>query len=80
MVERFGARFRHVFIEAGVDLRCSRYEDGDTDVSFDDASGASVERRVGEMRSLAHEVFVNQGDMSTVGRWAVQLVRRIGKE
>ncbi len=80
MVERFGARFRHVFIEAGADVRCSRYEDGDTDVSFDDASGASVERRVNEMRSLAHEVFLNQGDMSTVARWAGQLVRRIGKE
>ena len=80
MVERFGTRFRHVFIEAGADVRCSRYEDGDTDVCFDDASGASVERRVGEMRSLAHEVFVNQGDMSTVARWAGQLVGRIGKE
>ena len=80
MVERFGARFRHVFIEAGADVRCSRYENGDTDVSFGDASGASVERRVGEMRSLAHEVFVNQGDMSAVARWAGQLVRRIGKE
>ena len=32
------------------------------------------------MRSLAHEVFVNQGDMSAVARWAGQLVRRIGKE
>ena len=80
MVERYGTRFRHVFIEAGAGVRCSRYEDGDTDVSFDDASSASVERRVNEMRSLAHEVFVNQGDMSTVGRWAGQLVRRIGRD
>ena len=80
MVEQFGACFRHVFIDAGTDVRCSRYEDGDSDVSFEDASGASVERRVGEMRALAHEVFVNQGDMSTVGRWAGQLVRRIGKK
>ena len=74
MVERFGIRFRHVFIDAGADVRCSRYEDADSDVSFDDASGAVVERRVGEMRSLAHEVFVNQGDMSTVERWADQLL------
>ena len=80
MVERFGARFRHVFIEAGADVRCSRYEDGDTDVSFDDASGASVERRVGEMRSLAHEVFVNQGGQSAVERWADQFVRCIGEK
>ena len=80
MVERFGACFRHVYIDAGVDIRCSRYEDdGDSDVGFDDASGASVERRVGEMRSLAHEVFVNQGDRSAVERWADQLTSRIDK-
>ena len=79
MVERFGAGFRHVFIEAGSDVRCSRYEDGETDVSFDDASGALVERRVGEMRSLAHEVFVNQGDLSAVERWAGRLASRIEK-
>ena len=79
MVERFGACFRHVYIDAGVDIRCSRYEDGDSDVGFDDASGASVERRVGEMRSLAHEVFVNQGDQLAVERWADQLTSRIDK-
>ena len=80
MVERFGIRFRHVFIDAGTDVRCSRYEDGDRDVSFDDASGAVVERRVGEMRSLAHEVFVNQVDKSAVERWADRLLSRAGAE
>ena len=79
MVEQFGARFQHVFIDARADVRCARYEDGDSDVSFDDASGASVERRVAEMRSLAHGVFVNQGDQSAVERWADQLSSRIGK-
>lgn len=78
-VERFGAHFRHVFIDAGMDVRCTRYEDRDSDVSFDDASGASVERRVSEMRSLAHEVFVNQGDKSAVERWADQLTSLISK-
>ena len=76
MVERFGARFRHVFIDAGTDVRCSRYEEGGSDVSFDDACGAVVERRVGELRSLAHEVLVNQGDRSAVERWADQLASR----
>ena len=80
MVERFGIRFRHVFIDAAADVRCSRYEDGDGDVSFDDASGAVVERRVGEMRSLAHEVFANQGDKSAVERWADRLLSRAGGE
>ena len=80
MVERFGGGFLHVFIEAGADVRCSRYEEGDPDVSFDDASGALVERRVGEMRSLAHEVFVNQADLSAVERWAGRLMSRIDKK
>ena len=80
MVERFGIRFRHVFIDAAADVRCSRYEDADSDVSFDVASGAVVERRVGEMRSLAHEVFVNQGDKSAVERWADRLLSRAGEE
>ena len=77
MVERFGASFRHVFINAGTDVRCSRYKDGDGDVTFDEASGAEVERRVGELRSLAHEVLVNQGAKSAVERWADQLASRI---
>ena len=80
LVERFGARFRHVFIDAGTDVRCSRYEDRDGDVSFGDASGAVVERRVDEMRSLAHEVFVNQGDKSAVERRADQLLSRTGEK
>ena len=80
MVEQFGVHFRHVFIEAGADVRCSRYEAGDSDASFEIASGASVERRVGEMRSLAHEVFVNQGDLSAVERWAGRLASRIDRK
>ena len=72
--------FRHVFIDAAADVRCSRYEDADSDVSFDDASGAVVERRVGEMRSLAHEVFVNQVDKSAVERWADRLLSRARKK
>ena len=80
MVERFGSGFRHVFIDAGADVRCSRYQAGGSDVSFEIASGALVERRVGEMQSLAHEVFVNRGDKSAVERWTGQFVRRIGKK
>ena len=77
MAERFGASFRHVFIDAGRDVRRSRYEGGDGGGAFDDASGAMVERRVGELRALAHEVFVNQGAESAVERRADQLASRI---
>ena len=77
MVEQFGACFRHVYIDAGAEVRCSRYEAGESDMSFEDASGAVVERRVGEMRSLAHEIFPNQGDKLAVECWADQLASRI---
>ena len=80
LVERFGAHFRHVFVEAGANLRRSRYGDGASSVSFDDASGAAVEQRVGELRSLAHEVFVNQDDRPALDRWADRLLHRLDEK
>ena len=77
LVERFGTRFRHVFINAGAGRRRSRCEDG---ASFEAASSAAVERRVGELRSLAHEVFVNQGDRPAVERWSDRLLHRLDEE
>ena len=74
MVEHFGAGFRHVFIDAGADLRCSRYAAGDGGVSFNDASNAAVEHRVGELRPLAHEVFINEDELSAVDCKADQLL------
>ena len=75
--EHFGAGFLHVFIDANSDLRCSRYECANGGVSFCQASDAAVERRVGELRPLAHEVFVNEGDMGRIEWKADQLVSRV---
>ena len=75
MVERFGAGFRHVFIDAGADVRGARHEGGNA--AFEDASGAAVERRVDELRSLVDEVFVNQGDMLAVERQADRFPARV---
>ena len=74
MVERFGTDFRHVFIDADANLRCSRYEAGNCGTSFHHASSAAVERRVGELRLFAHEVFINEADMSAIDRKADQLL------
>ena len=74
MVERFGAAFRHVFVDAGADIRRSRYAKEGDGVSFDEASSAPVECRVCELRSLAHEIFVNEADMSAIDRKADQVV------
>ena len=80
MVERLGAAFRHVFIDAGATLRRSRYGERDGGVSFDEASSAAVEHCVCELRSLAHEVFVNEADISEVDRKADQLLAEIVPE
>ena len=80
MVEQFGAGFRHVFVDAETDVRRSRYEDGGSDVGFEDASGAVVERRVAELRALADEVFLNQGERSAIEGWADRLLSRVARK
>ena len=79
MVERFGSGFRHVFIDADADLRCSRYEEGNSRVSFDEASSALVERRVAALRPLAQEVIVNEDDKSALDRRADQLLSHVDR-
>ena len=73
MVERFGARFFHVYIDATEEMRRMRFSRRDGDVGFDKTSNAEVERRVGEMMSLAHDVFVNDGDKSDIERYAERI-------
>ena len=70
MVERFGARFFHAYIDAPEETRRMRFELRDGDVCFDKTSNAEVERRVDELRSSAHDVFVNDGDMPDIERYA----------
>ena len=74
MAEKFGDGFLHVFVDADSEVRCARYEDKNGDVSFYDASRATVERCVTELRSLAHTVFLNRGDSMELERKADELL------
>ena len=65
-VEQFGARFRHLHVVANSEIRRHRYEEHVRDGDFDIAMCSEVERRVDELRLLAHEVFVNEGPLLAV--------------
>lgn len=66
LAEKYGAHFRHVFIDAGEEIRRERYQERAADGNFDVASRSEVEGKVQELRPLAHEVFVNQATMAEV--------------
>ena len=76
MVERFGSRFFHVYMDAAEEVRRLRFDQRDGDIGFDNASNADVERRVSDLRSLSHDVFVNDGDMSDIERYAERIQNR----
>ena len=58
-VEQFGARFRHIYVDADEEVRRSRYEWRENDGDFSHAANSSVEKRVCELGLLANERFVN---------------------
>lgn len=66
LVETFGARFRHVFVEADANLREERYQGRSGDGNFAEADSSEVEERVGELRILAHEIVDNNSTMAAL--------------
>ncbi|NNV22500.1 DUF429 domain-containing protein [Ochrobactrum pseudogrignonense] len=79
LVERFGASFHHIHIEAAEDVRKTRYHERMLDGNFEQAAKSEVESRVGELRSLAHEIFVNDSDKLTLKIRAAELARKLTK-
>lgn len=75
--ERFGTRFLHIYIDADKETRRRRYGEVGEDVSFDEALEATVERRVTELRGLAHDIFVNEGSKLDVERYADGILDRV---
>ena len=66
LVETFGNRFVHVYVDADEQVRRMRYYERAADNGFNDAIASTVERRVGELKALAHESFVNHSSFSAV--------------
>jgi predicted nuclease with RNAse H fold/dephospho-CoA kinase len=78
LAEHAGGSYKHVHIDAWEDLRRARYEARASDGSFNAAANSDVERHVGKMRSVAHEVFCNNGSETDIAFWASDLVRKVG--
>ena len=66
LVETFGSRFIHIYVEANETLRRKRYHERSTDGDFDEAIASPVELHVCELEPLAHEVFVNQSSVDAI--------------
>lgn len=66
LVETFGNRFVHVYVDADENIRRKRYQKRTADNGFDQAMESVVERRVTELIPLAHHRFLNHADVSAV--------------
>ena len=77
LVERFGMRFLHIYIDTDKETRRQRYSEFGEEVGFDEALNATVECRVAELCGLAHDIFVNQGSKLDVERCADGILDRV---
>ncbi len=77
LVEKFGARFHHIYIEADEAIRRNRYNQRGKEGGFDAASGSDVEKRVIELASISHEKFVNNASKSDIVNHVTDLIHDI---
>lgn len=63
--EHFGARFKHVYIDAEAETRKARFVIRDSSSAFDTAAAAEVESAVIKLKPLSHEILRND---STIAR------------
>lgn len=78
-VERFGGRFRHVFVDSQEVNRRNRYLEREANEAFDVVVKSEVEDRVMELRDLSHEVFVNDADISAIDRRVEAIDQRLNE-
>ena len=76
-IERLGAHFLHIHIDADKATRRQRYTECGEGVGFDEASDATVEGRVAELRELAHDIFINQGSKLDIERYVNGILDRV---
>lgn len=80
LAERAGGSYIHVYIDADENMRRERYKERAIDGDFDAVASSDVERQVESMRSLAHQVFMNEGSMEDIDPWAVKLAAEVRDE
>ena len=83
LVEKFGLRFRHLFVDAEASDRKKRYiarlEKGVTlgTREFEEASKSDVEEKVAELQELAHATFFNNVSKLDIGNQIENLVEQL---
>jgi dephospho-CoA kinase len=76
LTERYGARFLHLHIVAGTDLRRERYDrEARGDSSFDQSDGDPVEREVDDLARLAGATINNSSTIGDLERAVVEIVQ-----
>jgi predicted nuclease with RNAse H fold/dephospho-CoA kinase len=73
-VEKFGLSFIHIHVKADEHIRRLRYSAKNSNKSFDDASKSTVEHKVGGLKGLCHEVFVNDGQKQDIEEYVDILI------
>lgn len=78
LTERYGARFLHLHIVAGTDLRRERYDrESKGDSSFDQSDGDPVEREVDDLAGLAGATIDNSSTIGDLERALVEIVQAL---
>lgn len=80
LVEHFGSKYLHIYIEAEEPIRRERYNARAGDGDFRDASASPVEGRINELRSLAHEVYMNHSTLNELQVHVDELIDNISGE
>lgn len=66
-IETFGPAFYHVYLEATVEFRKTRFKNRETnETSFEEAEAHPVEQQISMLRPLAHEIISNEGEIQTL--------------
>ncbi|TXI40220.1 MAG: dephospho-CoA kinase [Nitrosomonas sp.] len=66
-IETFGPAFYHIYLEAPVELRKTRFNNRETnETSFEEAEAHPVEQQISMLRPLAHEIISNEGDIQAL--------------
>jgi len=81
LTERYGARFLHLHIVAGTDLRIERYNrEHPGDSSFDQAEGDPVENEVDDLARLAGATIDNSSTMGDLERAVIKIVETLANK
>ncbi len=80
LVETFGNRFVHIYVEADEHIRCKRYLDRTAPDDFDKAISSYVEQFVVELKLLAYKSYTNHSSLNNIQVRVDELINNIHGE